>query len=149
MALIGVHRPGDVTLRHVRDFVRQDAGQLVFVSRCLEQGGMHADVTAGQREGVDVGIVDHEERERVFAVIGICGDAVTDFVHVFGNLRIFDQLAAGANIAHDRLAYSSLFRFRQDGIGRAAYVRQVDLGPRHDRRKQETCACGQAQAMVQ
>jgi hypothetical protein len=48
--------------------------------------------------------------------------AVADFVDVLGDLRIFDELAARANAAHDRLADARLFRLRQDRIRGTADV---------------------------
>jgi hypothetical protein len=114
-------------LRDVRDFVREHPGQLVFASRCFEEARMHADVAAGQGKGINVRVIDHEERECVSAVIGLGGYAMTDVVDVFGDLRVFDQLSAGADLMHDRTADLCLGTLRQGGVRRAAEVGQIDF----------------------
>jgi len=90
-----------MALRDVRDLVRQYAGQLVFVARGIDQTGVNADISAGQGEGVDPGVINDKEREFMIPVVGLCGNAVAYFVDVLGDLRIFDQLPAHANAAHD------------------------------------------------
>ena len=84
-------------------------------------------VATGQSECIDAWIVDDEKRETVVAFIGLCRDAVTDVVYVLGDLRVFDELAALANAAHDRAANLRLLRLVEDRIGRAAHVRDPDV----------------------
>ena len=132
----------------------QHAGQFVFVTSRLEQTGVHADEAAGQGEGIDIRVVDNEEREALAAVIGLCGDAAADFVDVLGDQRIFDDGAGLPDLRHDGAAESRLVGLRQDGIGRAAHVRQLDVvGPgmaacdqqRHQQRRGEFSECASVQ----
>ena len=88
---------------------------------------MHADEAAGEGEGVDVRVIDHEELETLAAVIGLGGDAAADFIDVLGDQRILDDRAALAELRHDRAANLGLFRLGQHRVGRAAHVRQLDV----------------------
>ena len=124
---VGMHGPRNVTLGDVGDLVCDDAGQLVLVSSGLDQARVHADVAAGQGEGVDVGVVHDEECERVVSVISLRGDAVADIVDVLGDLRIFDDCTAEANIAHDLPANLRLDRLGKHRVGGATHVRQLDI----------------------
>lgn len=53
-----VELTGNVALCDVRDFVRQDAGQLRLALRRKDQAAMHADEAARHRKGVDARVVD-------------------------------------------------------------------------------------------
>jgi hypothetical protein len=44
-----------MALRHVRDFVGDDAGQFVFVLRRQQQPGMNTDKSARSCKGIDSG----------------------------------------------------------------------------------------------
>ena len=98
LPLTGMDGPRDVPLRDVRDLVGQHAGEFVFIAGRIDQAGMHTDVAAGQGEGIDIGIVDDEEREALAAVVGLRGNAVAHFVDVLGDLRVFDDPPAKANL---------------------------------------------------
>ena len=122
LAAVCVNGPRDVPLGDVRDFMSEDTGELVLIAGRFDEPGVYADVTAGQRKCVDTRVVDDKESEIVVALVGLCGDAMPDLVDVFGDLRVFDNLAAAANILHDRAADLCLGRFGQQGVGRAAHV---------------------------
>ena len=84
---------------------------------------MDADEAAGQREGVDRGIVDDEEREFVRTIaVRLRRQPVADFVDVLGDLRIFDDLTAEPNIAHDRAPDLRFCRLGQNRVGGAAHI---------------------------
>ena len=99
--LYGLPEP---SLIDMGDFVGDDAGELVFVPGGLDQAGVHTDITAGEGERIDVRVVDDEERELVVAVVCLRGQTVPDVIDVLGDLRIFDDDAAGTDVAHDRPA---------------------------------------------
>jgi hypothetical protein len=88
---------------------------------------MHADVAAGQGKGINVRVIDHEERECVSAVIGLGGYAMTDVVDVFGDLRIFNHLAAAPNVSHDCAADLRFGTLCQDSVGGASHIRQSNV----------------------
>ena len=50
-----------VTRQHVRDLVADHCGQLILIAGDLEQAGVHADIAAGQGEGVDITGIDDIE----------------------------------------------------------------------------------------
>ena len=69
--------------------------------------------------------------------IGLRRNAVTNFIDVLGDLRVFDQGAAGTYLPHDRPSEPVLVVFGQRGICRAANIGQIDVGCRHTRRDDE------------
>ena len=74
---------------------------------------MHADVAAGQREGVDGVLADREELE----ILPRPGEARAQLVQVIADLRIVDVLRIlGANLAHDRLAEALLHLRREHAV---------------------------------
>ena len=62
-----------VALRDVRDLVRQHGGELGLALRGIDQAGVHADETSGQRERVDRRVADGEELE-ILARPRDCGE---------------------------------------------------------------------------
>ena len=97
-------RTCNVTLRYVRNLMRDDASQLVLVSCCLDQAGVHTDVAPGQGEGVDARLIDNKKGELVIAIVGVSGDPVADVGDVFVDLGVFDEHAAASNLLHDLAA---------------------------------------------
>ena len=128
------HAARDVTLRDVRDLVRQHAGELRFVARGEHQAVVHADEAAGQREGID-GVVAHEEELETLRRIarGLRDDARAERLQIFRGLGVFDDLAFVAQLAHDLQADVVLVVERQRGGGRAADVGQVVAGALRER----------------
>ena len=114
-------------LRNVGYFVCNDAREFVFASRGFEQARVHADVAAGQGEGINSLIIDGEERETVVAVVGLRDDAAADLVDVLGDQRILDNLSTAADIAHDHPPQPRFIAVGQDGIRRASHIRQIDV----------------------
>ncbi len=127
LAAVGVHRTGNMALRDMRDFVGDDAGELIFVPGCIDQAGMNTDIASGHGKGIDTRVVHDEECEFVVAFVGLRRQAVADVIDVLGNLRVFDHLAAHANTAHDCTPDLRLLGLVQHGIGRAAHVGDVDI----------------------
>ena len=82
------HHARHVVLGHVRDFVRQHRGQFRFALRGDDQSGMHADVAARQREGVERGILDQEELEILAHVLAVGHQAVAEGVEILGDFGI-------------------------------------------------------------
>ena len=66
-------------------------------------------------------------------------DSMADLIHVLHDLRIFHQLSAGANLAHDGAAKLCFIVLGQNRISRAAKVWQVDLSRGHNRSQSEAC----------
>ena len=128
-----------VTLGNVGNLVRQHTGQFILVACGRDQACVYADIAAGQGECIDTWIVDDEESEREVAIISLCGDAMTNFVDVLIDLRVFDNSSAAANISHDRPPDLRLGRFRQKGIGRATHVGQLNVIGTGATRKNNKC----------
>ena len=128
-AALRTHAPRDVPLRDVRDFVRQHAGELRLVARGQHQPVVHADEAAGQREGVD-GVVAHEEELEALRGIsgGLGDDARAERLQVLGGLRVVEDLALVAQLAHDLQADAVFVVERQRRGGGAADVGQVVAG---------------------
>ncbi len=102
LALRRMYSPGYVPLRNVSNFVCKYARQFVFVSRRLQEARVDANEAAGQRERIDYRTVDDKEVELVIATgIGLRGKSMADFIYIFSDLRIFHELAAGPDLAHD------------------------------------------------
>ena len=127
LALAGVDRAGYVPLRNVRDLMRQYASQFIFAAGGLNEPCVHADIAAGQGKGIDARVIYNEKLEAVVPVVGLCRDAMTDLIDVFVDQWVFNDLTAHANLRHDRAPETVLFGFRQNRIGRAAHVRQLDV----------------------
>jgi hypothetical protein len=129
-----------VPLGHVRDLVRKDTGEFVFIASCIEEPGVNTNESTWQREGIDRRVVDNEEREFVITVeICLSSNSMTNVVNVLRDLRIFDQLSTGANLAHDGATKLRFIVLGQYGIGRAAQIRQVDFGRRSARSQRQAC----------
>jgi hypothetical protein len=87
-----------VVLRHVRDFVREHRSELRLGLRQQDQPGVHADIAAGQREGIDRWIGDREELE-VLRRVGDGNDKpIAELVQVVVDLRVL-EIAPAARIA--------------------------------------------------
>ena len=105
----------------------QYACKLILIARRLDQARMNADITAWQRERVDMRIINNKKSELLFALISLRGDAVPDLVNVLGNLRVLDHRATATDVPHDgpaNLRFSCLCKNR---VGRTAHVRQPDV----------------------
>jgi hypothetical protein len=127
-------RTCQVPLRDVRQLVTHDAGHFAFAIGREQQAGVEADVTAGHRECVDAGVVDHEEGQFGRSRRAVGGQAPTHRRNVVGQLRIFEDVAPAIELAHDACAEQLLLRGRQRVVGRLADVGQVERGRRHRRR---------------
>ena len=128
-AALGSDAPRDVTLRDVRDFVREHAGKLGFVARREDETEVDADESARQCEGID-GVVAHEEEREALRRIpgGLRDDARAEALDVFGRLGVLDDLAFVAELAHDLQADVVLIVDRERGGGGAADVGQIVAG---------------------
>jgi hypothetical protein len=127
LALAGMDRSRDMALRNVRNLMREDAGELVFVAGGVEEARVDADVASGECEGIDVGIVDDEERKFLAAVVRLCRNPAADFIDVLGNHGVFDHKVRQAELCHDGPPDLRFVRFGQDRISGTAHVRQFDI----------------------
>jgi hypothetical protein len=116
---------GNVPLRDVRNFVSQHTGQLALVLGLQEQAAVYADEAAGQREGVDAVVPDHEEVEALRAIVGLAGQPETQRADVLGDFRVLQDLVLVAQPAHDHAPDLVLVLQRQRGLRRAADVGQI------------------------
>ena len=117
----------NMALCNVCNFVSQYTREFILTARRLKQTCMDTDEAAGQSKGVDTVVVNDEEREVDITVVGLCRNSVAHFIDVFGNQRIFDNTAAVHDVTHDRTAESCLFIGRENRVGRASHVRQLDV----------------------
>jgi hypothetical protein len=121
---------------YVGDFVCEHARELVLVARCAHQPRVQADEAAGEREGIDVGVPDHEEREAVRALVRLAREALAQGLHVLDDLRILDDLALLAQAAQDHQTdpvFVGLGQLRGGGIADVGQVagrvlREPDAG---------------------
>ena len=121
---------GDVTLRHVRNLVREHRSELRLGLRGLQQAGVHADEAAGKRERVDRHVAHAEELEIVPRAGHGLGEARAQRSQVLGKLRVVDELRIAAHLAHDALAEAALDLRRERGIGCATEIGQRRTAPR-------------------
>ena len=124
---LGLDPARDVALRDVRDLVCEDAGQFAFVARLEQQPRVHADEAAGQREGVDRLVADHEEVERAAAVLRLARELEAERLDVFAHLRVLEQRAGFAHLAHDHAPEPVFVLDRQRLLRRSAHFGQVVL----------------------
>ena len=89
--------------------------------------GVDADESAGQREGVDLGIRDREENKILPDIAGRSDQPVAELVQVIVDFRIIEVPAGAANLAHDGLAQLALLRGRHHGLRRVAHSGSFEL----------------------
>ena len=121
------------------NFVRKHTCKLVLIARGIDQARMHADVPSREGKCVDSWIINHEKREFMLTVICLGSDAMTDFVNVFVDLWIFNDLTTASNVAHYCPANLRFRRFAENRVGRTAQVRNLNIvctgtGDEYDRR---------------
>ncbi len=114
----------DMPLGDVRDFVAHHARQLGLRLRSQEKSGIDANESAGQREGVDLAVVDQEEFESPRGVRGVRSEAVAQRIDVVGRLRVIVIVAVGADLAHDGFAQPPLLQGREARLRDVAEVGQ-------------------------
>lgn len=136
----------DVALRHVCDFVGEDAGELRFGVGGRDQSDVDADESAGQGKRIDAVIFDHVEIESMLGVGGLRGDTTAETLDVVVHLRIFEDQAPLAQCAHHRETDLEFVVERQRGVGPGADIRQLDsiLGLACHRRREQTARCDQS-----
>ncbi len=117
----------EVALCDVSNFVCQYASEFVFTARCFEKPRMHANIAAWQSERVDSMIFYNKEREVTVTVVGLGSDFIADNIDVLINERIFYNLAAVTNIAHDCAPNARFFVGRKYGIRRATHIGELDV----------------------
>ena len=115
----------DMALRYVRDLMGQHAREFVLAASGFEQSGVYADIATREGERVYPVILDNEECEVVIAFIGLGGDLVANFIDVFVDQRVLDDLAAIADIAHDRTANLRFVILGEHSVCRTTHVREL------------------------
>src|SRR3569623_588519 len=90
-----------MVLRDMRDFVCEHRGELALALARKDETTVYADVAAGAREGVDARIGHDEEGVRIWLRSGVREQAIAETLYVFGDLRVFDDLDAAAQRAHE------------------------------------------------
>ena len=102
-------------------------GKLIFISRCLDQACVDTDVAARQGECIYSGVIDDKKRKFMVTVICLHSNAVTDFVDVFSDLRIFDHHPTASDIAHDRTTNLRFGRLGQKRVRRATHIGEINV----------------------
>ena len=82
---------GPVAQGHVGHLVGQHAGQLRLASRRLEQAAVHVHRAAGEREGVDRGVVHGLDRVRIARARSFRRQLADDLVEVAVHVRILQH----------------------------------------------------------
>ena len=136
--LVVVYRARDVPLRHMRDLVREHAGEFVLVVRSEKEPGVHADEPARQGERVDLFVLDEEEVELEVAVVRAARELAAERTDVLREQGIVDDDARVAQLEHHAAAELRLAAFAQSHVGGTAEVRQlvVRIGGREAGREQ-------------
>ena len=135
VALIVVGGARDVSLRDVRDLVRQDARELAFGVARENQPRIHANVAARQRERVDAVVLDDEEIEVEIAVVDVGCQLRAEIAHVLGQEGIVDHNAGVAQLQHDAAADLRLAALADRGVCGAAEIRQLRRLRRQSQRR--------------
>ena len=153
--LLVLQHAGDVVLGDVPHLVPQHAGQLGFAAGHGQQARMHADEPARQGEGVDAVVAHDEEQERLATCRSGAGEPAAEAVDEVVHLGIVVDGAVGTQLAHHRLAQTTLGRAgKLVTVGRPQIGQALDLGMerrRHDHGQCQTqqpcpaqtaeCAC--------
>ena len=106
------NRVDGVLLRHVRDLVPHDAGELGFRLDERERTARDVDESARRRERVDAVSVEHDERPRQLGARRLFGQHGADERDVFVDGRILHHAEARANLQADVRAQLDLLFFR-------------------------------------
>src|SRR6185503_15998269 len=77
-----------VSGRDVADLVAHDAGELGFRAHVVDEAAGDVDVAAGQREGVDGGVVDDGEGPRQVGALGARGELAAESLDVALQLAV-------------------------------------------------------------
>ena len=100
-----------VLLQHVRDLVRQHAGELGLASHALEQAAGDEDVAARHGEGVELRRLQHAEAPRQVRPLGLRGEPAADVVDVALHALVRHQRRGAEQPRRDVLADLDLFLF--------------------------------------
>ncbi len=132
----------NVPLRDVGRLVGEDARQLILTAGCEHEAAVDRDEAARPRPGIDLGVAYDEIVELVLALLGMAGEPVAEFLDVFADLRILEDLAGVAHAADDHQA-DAVFVIQGNGRIRGAaqfrqflicggVIRHIEAGrPRH------------------
>lgn len=88
-----------MTLRDVRNFVRHDRSQFIFIFCPGNQAGIHADVATWQRERIDRVILDDEKVKVMQRTVGMRYEAMPEIIDVF----MHDEVIHGYMVFPDLL----------------------------------------------
>ena len=122
---------GPVAQRHVRHLVGQHAGQLRLASRRLEQAAVHVHRAAGEREGVDRGVVHGLDRVGIARARSLRRQLADDLVEVAVHVPVLQQrelplgLHRGLTSDLDVLLHAEQVEAGRRGFGRAPATRGV------------------------
>ena len=117
----------NVPLRDVRHFVRQHAGEFALIARLEHEARVDADVSAWQGERVDGRIAHDEEIEVAVAVLGEARQPQSQRLDVFMNLRVVEDHAGLAQVAHDHAADLALVLEAERRLGRGPHFGELVL----------------------
>ena len=136
--LLARDRPRDVALDHVPHLVRHHRRDFGLRLRRDDQARVHADVSAGQRECVDAGVIDEEELEvlRRVARPRVRDQRGAELVEVLGRLGVLHHVAGLVGLAHDLVAELAFGRRREVVAGRVA-----EVGQQRTRRQRRRWRC--------
>ncbi len=124
-ALRALDRARDVALRDVGQLVRHDAGQLAFAAHRGQQARVDAEVAAGQGEGVDARVADHEHGELGRLGLGRRHQAPGQRRDVIADFGVLEDVVMRIQLRGDARADLFLLGRRQRHVGGLADARQV------------------------
>jgi hypothetical protein len=117
-------------LRYMGYLMGYYTSEFVFTATSFNEPRVNANEATGERKSIDVRVIDDEKAEILLAIVGLSSYAVPDFINVFGDLRVFDNLAAASNVSHDRAPDLRFDVLRENCVRRAAHIRQSNvIGP--------------------
>ena len=126
-----------MALGDVGQLVRQHRGQFVGAGGQRDQPEVHADIAAGQREGVDAAVAPQKDLEgqllrgvgRDLAALARRFDQrLPHALHIVEQRRVVQVGRVAADLAHDLLAQRTLGAQAELLAGRFAQRRQAHLG---------------------
>ena len=96
-----VDHAGNVALGHVRNLVRNNAGDFGLALSRQQQPGMNADESSGQGKRIDLTVANDKKLEFLPCRITACSQPRAEAVGIFRHLGIIQIGRITANLAHD------------------------------------------------
>ena len=98
-----------MALGNVCDFVGQYRRQFTLVVGSRYDAGMYTNVTAIKGKCVHGVVINDEELEGKFSVVGLQNQTIAEILNIFINHRVANNWRLSAHLAHDGIANQNFF----------------------------------------